>query len=156
MEITVLFTTENKPDFVSRLIMRHDDVDYSHTLMRYIDRDGTMQIFQATAEFGVHKIASSEYFETHKIIHGKTVKLTVDAEYFYGFVEGSLGKKYAYRQVAGMIFGKESDNNDEKMICSEIVGIVLTEMAGLKIKGDQDIWRPIHCFKAVGAEKYAG
>lgn len=148
MNISVAFSKEINPDFVSRAIMFKDGVDYSHVLIIFEDQDGKSTIFHSVGE-GVCLASLSEFMEHHELPHVFNVELTCHAEYFYGYVRGSLGKDYAESQVAAIALGLEADNGDSKMICSELVGIVLTEMCGKTIPGDQDIWRPVHCFNAL-------
>lgn len=71
-------------------------------------------------------------------------------DYFLGFIDGANGKEYSQSQISAIASGKSRElNGDEKMICSELVGIVLTKMAGYKLDGHQDYWRPVHCFNVL-------
>lgn len=148
MNIQVMFTRENDPDTMSSAIMMRDKANFSHVLIVFVDDNGKNQIFHAVGK-GVCVEDYDKYFETHSAPEIFDVELNVSRDYFMGFVRGMKGKEYSQSQLAAIAFGKTEDNGDEKMICSELVGIVLTEMAGKKIPGKQDSWRPIHCLKAL-------
>lgn len=148
MKIKVVFSAEKEPDFMSRQIMNRDKVNYSHALIVF---DGN-KIFHAVGE-GVCIEDAQKFFETHIAAHSFDLELKVSRDYFLGFVRGMKGKEYSQAQIAAIATGKgDSVNGDEKMICSELVGLVLTEMAGLIIPGHQDSWRPIHCYNALKGE----
>jgi len=148
MNIQVIFTRENEPDFVSKAIMARDKADFSHVLILYRDHDRKLKVFHAVGA-GVGVYCPKEFFQDHIKVHSFDVKLRVSRDYFYGYIRGSKGKDYAESQIAAIAVGQEADNDDEKMICSELVGLVLTEMCGVPIEGDQDTWCPSHCFKAL-------
>lgn len=145
MKLQVVFSAEKEPDFVSKTIMERDKVSYSHVLILI---DGKT-IFHATGE-GVHTEDADKYFQTHIAVHTFDIKLLVMDQYFQGFVRGAKGKEYSQSQLAAIAVGRDDQlNGDEKMICSELVGLVLTEMCGYKLSGNQDYWRPIHCYNAL-------
>jgi len=157
MNIKVVFVAENDPDFVSQKIMDKDNTNYSHVLIEYTEpgdneyKTDTTKIFHAVGE-GVCIVEGHErinFWLNHIRAHEFEVDLKCHYEYFLGYVRGSLGKQYALSQIAGIAVGIEADNDDAKMICSELVGIVITEMAGYEIPGDQDMWRPIHVYDAL-------
>jgi FKBP-type peptidyl-prolyl cis-trans isomerase 2 len=145
MKITIAFSKEKDPDFMSRQIMNRDKADFSHVLIIYDEK----KIFHAVGE-GVCVEGLDKFLETHEIPEKFEVELKVSRDYFIGFIEGSRGKEYSQSQIAAIATGKgEEINGDEKMICSELVGIVLTRMCGYELPGNQDSWRPIHCFNAL-------
>jgi hypothetical protein len=144
MNILIQFTAELEPDFVSRQIMSKDKVEFSHVLVKFEEDN----IFHAVGE-GVCVEKASEYFKTHKVMFSFPVQLKVSRDYFLGFVEGSKGKEYSQSQIAAIASGGIAENGNEKMICSELVGIILTKMAHYSLPGSQDSWRPIHCFRAL-------
>lgn len=145
MKIKVAFSKEKDPDFVSQQIMKKDNTDYSHVLIIYDDS----KIFHAVGE-GVCTDDLCKFEDEHELPFIFEIDLSVTRDYFLGFVDGSKGKEYSQSQIAAIASGKGGHmNGDEKMICSELVGIVLTRMAGYKIKGNQDMWRPIDCFNAL-------
>lgn len=145
MKIKVAFSKEKDPDFVSQQIMNKDKTDYSHVLIIYDDS----KIFHAVGE-GVCTDTLCKFEDEHELPFIFEIDLLVSRDYFLGFIDGSKGKEYSQSQIAAIASGKGGDiNGDEKMICSELVGIVLTRMAGYKLKGSQDMWRPIDCFNAL-------
>lgn len=147
MKITVAFSKEKEPDFLSKQIMNRDKADYSHVLIIFDER----KIFHAVGK-GVCVEDLDEYLKDHELPEKFDIQLDVSRDYFIGFVEGAKGKEYSQSQIAAIASGKASEiNGDEKMICSELVGIVLSRMAKYKLPGSQDTWRPIHCFKALKA-----
>jgi hypothetical protein len=147
MTIKICFVAENEPDFVSSQIMKKMNTDYSHVLIVY-DEDST--IFHAVGE-GVCTEPAIEFFKSHKVIHQFEVELSCSRDFFLGFVAGSNGKEYSQSQIAALGTGKVATNNDEKMICSELVGIVLTRMANYLIPGHQDSWTPLDCLNSLKA-----
>lgn len=144
-QIKVVFTRETNPDFLSTQIMNKDKTDYSHVLVLFHDDNNIEKIFHAVGE-GVCVEDSEPYFKTHIKAHVFEIDLDVTKDYFLGFVRGSNGKEYSQSQIASMAVGKTEKNGDEKMICSELVGIILHEMSQYKMHGHQDSWRPVHCF----------
>lgn len=144
MKIKVVATREKEPDFVSRQIMAKDSVQYSHVLIAFDDK-----IFHAIGK-GVCVQDAAPYFESHEAVESFDLELEVSRDYFMGFVRGSCGKEYSQSQIAALAIGRVENNGDEKMICSELVGLVMN-MGGIKLSGDQDSWRPIHCIEALRA-----
>lgn len=137
--INVVFTREKKPDFVSYLIMKFLRTEYSHV---FFELDS--QIFHATGK-GVHQAPFSEYMNTHVVTEKFTVSLSCSEKEFLMFMEGAKGKEYSQSQYLGF-FGKFMQrfvkNGDEKMICSELVAIVLQRWGGFKLPKDADFMSP--------------
>jgi hypothetical protein len=144
MKIKVLFVAETHPDFISRKIMNKMNTHYSHVLIVFDETE----VFHAVGK-GVCLDNFSEYIKDHVIAEAFNVELKVSREYFLGFVEGSQGKDYSQSQIVGIAGGKEIHNGDGKMICSELVGVVLTRMAGYHIPGCQDTWTPFDCYTSL-------
>lgn len=146
MKINVLFSAEKNPDFTSSQIMKKLGTKFSHVLIQY--KEDT--IFHAIGK-GVCTENLTAFLSEHDIVEKFEVELKVSADYFDGFVAGSHGKEYSQSQIAALGVGKGAENGDEKMICSELVGIVLTRMADYHIPGHQDSWTPKDCLISLKA-----
>lgn len=148
--IKVKFVAEKHPDFVSRLIMDKYKTNYSHVLIEYED-NGVPHIFHATGR-GVHIMKGCEllkYHHSHNVVSFEDIRLDVSKDFFLGFVKGSSGKEYSQSQIAAIATGGVQENGDEKMICSELVGVVLRDMSPVKIAGKQDGWTPYDIRRAL-------
>lgn len=149
-KIKVIFTREKDPDFISKKIMEKDGTNYSHVLIDY-DENGERKIFHAVGE-GVCIYAENkykDYYKSHIKAHEYEIELKVSKDFFLGYVEGSCGKEYSQSQIAAIAVGGILENGDEAMICSELAGLVIRDLCGIELKGKQDGWRPIHCFRAL-------
>lgn len=144
MEIKVIFSAEVNPDFMSKQIMNKFKTPYSHVLIQH--EEG--KIFHAVGK-GVCVEDADPFFKDHIAVATFLVKLDVSRDFFYGFVMGANGKEYSQSQIAALASGKGTENGDEKMICSELVGIILTKMGKYKISGHQDSWTPLDCHKVL-------
>lgn len=143
-QVRVCFTAENDPDFVSKMIMEKYGTNYSHVLITFLNEDRDQVIFHATGD-GVHTLAGQKlmnYFSTHRVVDTAIVDLQVSREFFSGYVKGASGKEYSQSQIAAIAAGRIQRNGDEKMICSELVGLVIRDLAGIPLPGDQDGWTP--------------
>lgn len=150
MDIRICFVAEKEPDIISSIIQKRYDTEYSHILIlfRYDKSDLEEKIFHAVGE-GVCVEHLPSYLIDHKITHSYDVPLVTSHDFFLGYVRGSLGKDYSQAQIAAIALGAEADNDDERMICSELVGLVMTEQCGIHLEGDQDTWTPLDCKKAL-------
>lgn len=143
--ISIRFVAEKDPDIQSSIIMKDQGTDYSHVLLSYFD-GYSERIFHATGD-GVHTLDYDKYMETHVSIHDYSFVVSyTNFQRFLGFVMGSDGKKYGYGQLLGIKLDKEvSDNDNEKMICCELAGLVARDFCGVSKDlfnnlGDQDTW----------------
>lgn len=140
----------------SELTMRNDKFDASHIQIRFNYINGSESILQATG-VGVHTLSGidlQKYDDKHIVTHSFDVELKCSPDYFFGFVRGVIGHDYGFDQIGAIVIGKEANNDNENYICSELVGVVLQEMCGIdmSVYGDRDVWRPIHCYKALTKE----
>lgn len=150
-QVRVCFTAEKEPDFLSKKIMEKYGTDYSHVLIQFMDESDGMVVFHATGE-GVHTLRNSQvvdYFDTRKIVALGDITLKVSRDFFLGYVKGACGKEYSQSQIAAIAAGRIQKNGDEKMICSEVVGLVIRDLAGIPLSGDQDGWTPYDIAKAL-------
>jgi hypothetical protein len=147
-KVTVAFTREINPDFVSKRIMDFLKTDYSHV---FFIHNGT--IFHAVGE-GVTEVPLAEYLKTHVIVAQKEVSLNVSDDRFLGYMDGAKDKEYSSSQYLGIISGalkRFGRNGGEKMICSELVAVVLSLYAGVKLPKESDFITPKDVFQLIGA-----
>lgn len=147
-QVEIAFTREIEPDFVSKEIMKFLKTDYSHVFFIY---KGT--IFHAVGK-GVSLVPLDEYLKTHLIVARKEVTLDVSEDRFLGYMDGAKDKEYSSSQYLGIVsraLKKLGRNGGEKMICSELVAVVLALYAGYKLTKEADFITPKDVFEMVGA-----
>lgn len=143
MKVKVGFTSENKPDFVSKTIMWFLKTNYSHVFFILGDH-----IFHATGK-GVHPVALSEYMKTHNLVHSFEVELNMSLESFLAFMDGASSKEYSSSQYLGFLsksLQKFVKNGNEKMICSELVAVVLEKYGAYCLPKEADFMSPRDVF----------
>lgn len=149
MKVQICWMAEKKPDFVSRMIMKYDKSDFSHVLIRFMDRHGLDSIYHATGR-GVHIEPFDPYLHNHKVVSFKKIELDISQEFFWGYVSGSDGKEYSRWQIVRIFTGINLfKNNKTKMICSETVGELMHFYSDYKLEGDRDLWTPKYLHEKV-------
>ena len=139
MKISVGFTAELKPDFISRSIMKFLKTDYSHV---FLIHDGI--IYHSDGR-GVNKIHLEYYKKTHKLVYEFPLEISLTEKEFEAYMKGAQGKEYSESQYLGFLFDfmkKWVRNGEEKMICSELVAQVLQDFGGFTLPKEADFMSP--------------
>lgn len=140
MKLKVGFTKEIKPDFVSKCIMRVLGTNYSHVFFILNDF-----IYHSTGE-GVNRVPLAAYLEDHEVVKTFDVELpTLSEEAFAAYMEGAGGKEYSNSQYIGFVLPflqRFVSNGSEKMICSELVSVVLAKYGHYKLPKQADFMSP--------------
>ena len=124
--IKVGFTQEIHADFVSRMIMKFEKTNYSHSLILFEDVDFREKVFHSIGK-GVLVDPEQEYLKTHKIVKLFEIPMSTTREGFGMYVRGRTLSKIEYSQgqylnqvarLLGMSM-KLVHNDGAKTICSE-------------------------------------
>ena len=136
MKIKVCFTSEKKPDFTSRMIMKIMRTSYSHVF--FVHKGN---IYHSVGE-GVCVEPYEKYLESHDLVEEFDVDLVCTEEVFEAFMDGEKEKEYSMSQYLGFVIPfmqKYVDNNNAKRICSELVAVALQNYGKTKYTFTKDL-----------------
>lgn len=142
MLIYAEYTREFKPSLFGKAIVYFTGFPASHARLRFIGSDGRMKLFHAVEE---GCIVEDCEIGSEIIVASFPCKLTCSLDHFEGIIYGMRGKKYSWLQCALMgagIFPKTIINAHNRMVCSELQGVILRDYFGVKLPENQDQWTP--------------
>lgn len=136
------FTREFKPSLFGRAIVYFTDFPASHARLRFVGSDGKMKLFHAVEEGCV-----VENYEvgSEVVVASFPCNLKCSLDLFEGIIYGMKGKRYSWLQCFFMglkIFPKTIVNAHNRMVCSELQGVILRDFFDVAIPGHQDQWTP--------------
>lgn len=144
MRIEVCFTAEHDPDIMSQEVSKSLGREYSHVLITFFDRDEVKKVFHAIGS-GVETKLADEFYESHYNVLTVDVELDCSLEDFERLTLLWDNVPYSKAQFIncfldgmGLGFIDFSDNEEEAMICSELVARVLHKWSKYKFKEDMD------------------
>lgn len=143
--ITIAVARENKPDFVSSMIMFFMRTNYSHVLMCK-DR----VIYHSVGK-GVEAVPYGAFMKDHTLPITRLVKLTCTLDQLGDYLDAHIGKEYSESQYIGFIFPFLKPffrNRKKKTICSEFVARLLNNCCGYEFK-DCDFLSPKNVIEAL-------
>lgn len=131
---------ENKPDFLSWILMKFMGVNYSHVL---IIEDGKTVWHQVGSGFASEPL--EEILKTHTLPDIITVTCP-DEALARGYIKRMIGTPYSESQFLGFIFPFLKvffRNRHQRAICSEVVCDFLKDCCGCEINEDTDYIDPV-------------
>lgn len=148
MIVDVCLTSENKKDQMSTLISAAMAREFTHCLIRFYD-EGVWKILHCI-EKGVCVEDAKEFYKTHYDVRSLRVELDCTFEEFKILTVAWNGVEYSESQYVncaldklGLGFIHFSDNEESKMICSELVARVLHKWSKFKFTEDMDRICPV-------------
>lgn len=144
MKVTVAVSKEKNPDFVSRQIMKFIGRDFSHILFHY-----NGYVYHCI-EDGVVVESLKHYLIDHELPIEKEIPLRCTKEEFYHWVKIHSKIEYSHWQWGGFALKKLGpwifklfcgffSNGRNFGVCSEFVGWMLHDLAGMTKFGDDEL-----------------